>query len=92
MRLLAIARLGLHKPRWLIIDEALDTLEDDAYRKVMTFLDQEMGKAAIVNIGRRERANGFFTRVLELEKDAAGGSLRLIRPKSLRPTNPQLVD
>lgn len=92
MRLLAIARLGLHKPRWLIIDEALDTLEDDAYRKVMTFLDQEMGKAAIVNIGRKERANGFFTRVLELEKDAAGGSLRLIRPKSLRPTNPQLVD
>ncbi|MCY1250384.1 hypothetical protein D9M71_796990 [compost metagenome] len=58
----------------------------------MTFLDQQMGKTAIVNIGRKERANGFFTRVLELEKDAAGDSLRLIRPKSLRPANPQLVD
>lgn len=84
LRLLAIARLGLHKPRWVVIDEALDTLETDAYHTVLTFLERELGDAAILNVGRLEQDNRFFTRVLQLEKDPAGKSLRLLRPKSLR--------
>jgi len=92
MRLLAIARLGLHKPRWIIIDEALDTLERDAYQRVLTFLEQELGKAAILNVGRMEPGNTFFTRVLQLQSHPAGKSLRLLRPKSLRTSDPELAD
>jgi len=90
LRLLAIARLGLHKPRWIIIDEALDTLETDAYHTVLTFLEQQLGNAAVVNIGRMEPGNRFFTRVLQLHSDPTGRSLRLLRPKSLRTHDPQI--
>jgi putative ATP-binding cassette transporter len=90
LRLLAIARLGLHKPRWIIIDEALDTLEADAYQTVLAFLEQQLGNAAIVNIGRTEPGNRFFTRVLQLQRDPTGRSLRLLRPKSLRTRDPQM--
>ncbi|MCV9962752.1 ABC transporter ATP-binding protein/permease [Pararhizobium sp. BT-229] len=92
MRLLSIARLGLHKPRWIIIDEALDTLERDAYHTVLSFLEEELGDAAVVNIGRMVSGGRFFTRVLQLRSDPAGNSLRLLRPKSLRTPNPQLAD
>ncbi|WP_104666331.1 ABC transporter ATP-binding protein/permease [Ensifer adhaerens] len=91
-RLLAIARLSLHKPRWLIIDEALDTLEDDAYQRVLKFLDDELQGVAIVNIGRTERGNDFFTRVLHLDKNPTGNTLRRLQPRSLQPADPQLVD
>ncbi|OBZ96584.1 glycosyl transferase family 1 [Pararhizobium polonicum] len=92
IRLLAIARLGLHKPRWVIIDEALDTLERDAYNTVLSFLEQELGNAAIVNIGRMASGDRFFTRVLQLQSDPGGKSLRLLRPKSLRTGNAELAD
>lgn len=90
LRLLAVARLGLHKPRWIIIDEALDTLDSDAHHSVLTFLEQELGDAAIINIGRTEPGNRFFTRELRLQSDPAGKSLRLLRPKSLRTRDPQI--
>ena len=84
LRLLAIARLGLHKPDFVVIDEALDALEGKAYQQIMTFLDEELGKAAILNIGRTESGNRFFTRVVQIENDPAGDTLRLLKPKSLR--------
>lgn len=92
LRLLAIARLGLHKPRWVIIDEALDTLESDSYKRVLNFLEKEVGTAAIVNIGRQEPGTRFFTRVLQLEGNPTGKALRLLRPKSLRTSAPQPAD
>ena len=92
IRLLAIARLGLHKPNWIIIDEALDTLDRDAYQQVLTFMEQELGSAAIVNIGRVASGNRFFTRVLQLQSSPAGKAIRLLRPKSLRADNPELAD
>ncbi|MBW9064857.1 ABC transporter ATP-binding protein/permease [Rhizobium herbae] len=90
LRLLAVARLGLHKPRWVIIDEALDTLGTGAYQAVVTFLEQQLGDAAVVNIGRTEPGNRYFTRVLQLQSDPAGRSLRLLQPKSLRAHDPQM--
>ncbi|URK88549.1 hypothetical protein LP421_15905 [Rhizobium sp. RCAM05350] len=92
IRLLAIARLGLHKPNWVIIDEALDTLDRDAYQQVLTFMEQELGNAAVVNIGRVASGNRFFTRVLQLQSNPAGKAIRLLRPKSLRTDNPELAD
>ncbi|WP_275785885.1 ABC transporter ATP-binding protein/permease [Pararhizobium gei] len=88
LRLLAIARLGLHKPRWVILDETLDALQPDSYRAILAFLDKELAGAAVLNVGRQERDNRFFNRVLELTNDPAGKSLRLLRPKSLRTPDP----
>jgi putative ATP-binding cassette transporter len=68
---LVFARLPLLAPRWLVIDEALDALDDDGRAWVVAMLEGSLAGAAIINIGRGRR-DGFFTRVLHLVKDPAG--------------------
>jgi len=65
---LVFTRILLLKPRWVVIDEALDALDDDARKRVISLFKD----AAIINIGRPEAKNHFFTRVLHLIKDPHG--------------------
>jgi putative ATP-binding cassette transporter len=69
---LVFARILLHKPRWVVIDEALDGLEDEARNRVMSLFDDGLTHAAIIYIGQPEIDNHFFTRVLHLIKDPHG--------------------
>jgi putative ATP-binding cassette transporter len=69
---LVFARALLHKPRWLVIDEALETLDDDARKRVIGLCKDQLRGAAIVYIGRTETKSHFFTRVLHLIKDPRG--------------------
>lgn len=78
-RLLAFARLGLHKPRWVVIDEALETLEDDARKRVLSILERDLAGAAIINIGRAGQDGHFFSRILHLARDPKGQTLRPLR-------------
>ena len=73
-RLLAFARLALHKPRWVIINEALDALQDDARERVISVFRRDLADATIVNIGHADRA--FFPRILHLAVDPEGHTLR----------------
>jgi putative ATP-binding cassette transporter len=72
---LAFARLLLHKPRWILLDEALDHLEEEARTLVIDIFVQELADAAVVNIGRADTQRGFFTRVLHLIEDPEGQRL-----------------
>jgi putative ATP-binding cassette transporter len=69
---LVIARIVLHKPHWVVIDEALDTLDDDSRDRVISLFNAGLKDAAIINIGRPETEYPFFTRVLHLIKDPRG--------------------
>jgi putative ATP-binding cassette transporter len=69
---LAFASVLLHAPRWLIIDEALEALEDDQRPKVMELLAKDLAETAILYIGRAMAHDGSFTRVLHLESDSEG--------------------
>jgi len=72
---LAFARLLLHKPRWIMLDEAIDHLDDEARGLVLDIFGQELADAAIVNIGQADTQRGFFTRVLHLIEDPEGQRL-----------------
>jgi vitamin B12/bleomycin/antimicrobial peptide transport system ATP-binding/permease protein len=72
---LAVARLLLHKPRWIMLDEAIDYLDEDARGLVLDVFSQELADSAIVNIGRADTQGGFFTRVLHLIEDPQGERL-----------------
>src|SRR3984893_12728224 len=72
---LAFARLLLHKPRWIMLDEAIDRLDEDARNLVLDVFGQELADAAIVNIGQADTRRGFFTRVLHLIEDPEGQRL-----------------
>ena len=78
-RLLAFAQLALHKPRWVVIDEALDNLKGNARQRVFAMLERDLSGATIINIGRPDRGGHFFKRTLTLELDRQGPSLRPVR-------------
>lgn len=69
---LSFARLKLQKPRWIVIDEAFDGLDDDARQRVFALFQDGLADAAIVNIGRPEVSDHVFTRSLHLVKDLRG--------------------
>ena len=71
-QILVFARLLLHKPHWLVVDEALDFLEEDARQQVLAILATELPNSTIIHIGRPEPGERFFTRVLHLVKDSRG--------------------
>ncbi|TGP31685.1 ABC transporter ATP-binding protein/permease, partial [bacterium M00.F.Ca.ET.228.01.1.1] len=51
-RLLAFARLALRKPKWVIIDEALDAFDGPSLRRVLAMMEKRLPETAILNIGR----------------------------------------
>jgi putative ATP-binding cassette transporter len=69
---LVIARIVLHKPHWVVIDEVLDALDDDARNRVISLFNAGLNNAAIINIGRPETQHRYFKRVLHLVKDPRG--------------------
>jgi vitamin B12/bleomycin/antimicrobial peptide transport system ATP-binding/permease protein len=72
---IAFARLLLHKPRWVLLDEAIDHIDDDSRGLVLDVLGQELAEAAILNIGHADTQGGFFRRVLHLIEDPGGEHL-----------------
>ena len=40
------------KPRWVVIDEALHALEDDAHQRVISLFREALKSATVINIGR----------------------------------------
>jgi vitamin B12/bleomycin/antimicrobial peptide transport system ATP-binding/permease protein len=87
-RLLAFAQLALHKPRWIVIDEALDTLRGEARQRVFSTLENDLGGAAIINIGDADRGRRFFQRELNLGIDPRGRTLRPVRLAGPREDGP----
>jgi putative ATP-binding cassette transporter len=79
---LAFARVLLHAPAWLIIDEALEALEADADPKVSEMLSKDLAKTGILYIGRAGAHDALFGRVLHLINDVDGRRLPSQRPAS----------
>jgi putative ATP-binding cassette transporter len=71
-KLLAFARLSLRKPRCVVIDEALDGLDDGTRKRILTMFNEELAETAVVNIGRSIAQDRFFTELLHLVKDPEG--------------------
>jgi len=74
---LPFARLLLHRPRWILINEALDSLDEENRALALDIFTLELADAAILNLGRADLQKGFFTRVLHLIDDPTGERLAL---------------
>jgi putative ATP-binding cassette transporter len=74
---LVFARALLHEPRWMIIDEVLDSLDDRARDCVIDVLTKDFRQTGIVYIGRTPPHDRLFGRTLRLMKDP--GAHRLAR-------------
>jgi putative ATP-binding cassette transporter len=69
---LVFTRALLHKPRWVVIDEALDGLDDGARDRIIDLFKDGLKETAVINIGRPDAKDHFFTRTLHLTMDPLG--------------------
>jgi putative ATP-binding cassette transporter len=72
---LPFARLLLHRPRWVLIQEALDSLDEETRALALDIFTLELAETAILNLGRPDTLKGFFPRVLHLIDDPEGEKL-----------------
>jgi len=86
-RLLAFARILLHKPRWIVMDEVLEAMEPQCLRRVLAILQDDLEDATVVSIGRPVPERNLFSRRLQLIKEPRPSERLSTRPdKSLEGT------
>ena len=66
---LAFARVVLHAPPWVLIDEVLDSLDADARLGILDIFAKDLQHTGVIHIGRAAAADQVFSRVLHLIKD-----------------------
>jgi len=64
---LALARIVMQAPPWLLIDDMLGSLDDQAMERVVDILSHELEHTSVIHIGRAAQARDpLFHRVLHL--------------------------
>jgi len=72
---LAFARLMLHQPKWIFMDEATAALDEANQDAMMQLVIDELPGAALVSIGHRPGLEAFHTRTLTLVRSDGGARL-----------------
>src|SRR5262245_3275103 len=72
---LAFARILLHRPDIIVLDEATAALDSQSQDRVMELLSQELREATIVSIGHRAKLADFHHRKIILLRSRGGASL-----------------
>ncbi|MBV9912992.1 MAG: ABC transporter ATP-binding protein/permease [Sinobacteraceae bacterium] len=85
---LAFARIALQAPNWLLIDDALGSLDDEAHGRIMDVFAHELAHTCVIHIGRATQARDpLFTRILHLvqapvQEPASSGAQPLLTDTS----------
>jgi putative ATP-binding cassette transporter len=66
---LVFARIVLHNPDWIIIDEVLDTVDASTQALIQDVLEQDLKHSAMIHIGQPRGNDRTFHRVVHLIKD-----------------------
>jgi putative ATP-binding cassette transporter len=69
---IAFARALLHKPDWIIQDEAMSELDDDTRRLVESVFRHELAQTAVIGVGKKSDDGGFYSRTLNLQIQPPG--------------------
>ncbi|MBP0443286.1 ABC transporter ATP-binding protein/permease [Roseomonas sp. SSH11] len=72
---LAFARLLLHRPRWIFMDEATAALDEANQDAMMGLFQQELSESALISIGHRPGLDLFHDRTLHLVRSPDGAKL-----------------
>lgn len=86
---LAFARVLLHKPRWVIVDEAIESLPAAARKTLFDIFEKELASTALVHISGPQAQDSFYTRVLHLSKNPHGRCLARPCLPCFSPPNPE---
>ena len=70
-QLLAIARVILQRPQWVVLNEALEILDPASRRRTEALFSGDLARVGLINIGR-ETDKEFFMRRVQLHTDPQG--------------------
>jgi putative ATP-binding cassette transporter len=76
---LAFARLLLHRPRWVFLDEATAALDEENQDSMMRLFREELAESALVSIGHRPGLDAYHDRTLHLLRAPDGARLEVRR-------------
>jgi len=71
---LAVARVMLQKPQWMVLNGLFDVLDAASRRRIETLLTRELAGLGVVDVGKEKGLEKFFTRRVDLLIDAGGPS------------------
>ncbi len=72
---LAFARLLLHAPRWVVLDDALSAVSESHRRLVLSLAHRELEGVTLVRLGRDPVLDGFWDRTLHIVERPEGPCL-----------------
>ncbi|MGC1860987.1 MAG: ABC transporter ATP-binding protein/permease [Methylocystis sp.] len=72
---LAFSRVLLHKPRWILVDEAIESLAPEARKTFFDAFEQELATTTLVYISGPQLEEKFYTRILRLTMNPEGPRL-----------------
>ena len=73
---IAFARVILQRPRWVVIDNALDLVDPVSRRRIEAIFTGALVDVGVINIGKAQNDGGFFTRTLNLVRDPNGPTFK----------------
>src|SRR4051812_44294244 len=82
---LAFARVLLHKPKWILLDEVLDNVDADTHALITDVISNELKDSAVIHIGRQMANDPIFERTVHLIKDP---TVRRLPRKGVRARKP----
>jgi putative ATP-binding cassette transporter len=72
---LAFARIFLHNPDIIVLDEATAALDPESQDKLMELLSREPQDTTLVSVGHRPELEAFHSRKIVLERRRGGAKL-----------------
>jgi putative ATP-binding cassette transporter len=69
---LAVVRILLQKPRWVVLNRALAALDPDVARRVAAAFERDMADVGVIYIGPLPNGHGRFPRIVNLVRDPLG--------------------
>jgi putative ATP-binding cassette transporter len=71
----AFARVFLHRPDWLFLDEATSSLDEASESRLYRLLGEKLPGSTVVSIGHRPALGEFHRKRMTIEPRAGGGAL-----------------
>jgi putative ATP-binding cassette transporter len=80
---LAVARLILHKPQVIVLDDALSALEDAVQETLLSRLRSDLPGSIVISLAQRAAPEGRHDKQFALERNAHGAVLAPVGPPAL---------
>ena len=80
---LMFARLLIHRPRWVVIDEVLDSIDGDTRTRALDIFSTDLKDTAVIHIGRGNASDPTSKHFLHLIKDPTIRRLVRQRPPAI---------